>query len=65
MKPFFPLAGMLLVAFLAFGTGCAEDDGLFNVGGGGTKKATPGNNASPGSGATPSPSGSGFGGGVR
>jgi hypothetical protein len=59
MKSYFPVAGILLVAFLAFGTGCAEDGALFGVGGSG-KKASASPNASP----TPSASPSGTGGSI-
>ena len=64
MKPYFPLAGMLLVAFLALGSGCAEDDGLLGIGGG-TKRATPSGNSSPDSNPSPTPSGSGLHGGFK
>ncbi|MNR83971.1 hypothetical protein D3C72_147590 [compost metagenome] len=63
MKPYFPLVGILLAAFLAFGAGCAEEDLLLGGTGRG-KKATPSSEASSDSTPTPSPSGSGLGGGV-
>ncbi|MNK88707.1 hypothetical protein D3C87_1086810 [compost metagenome] len=62
MKPYASLVGMLLIAFLAFGAGCAEEDLLGGTGKG--KKATPSSEASSDGNPTPSPSGSGLGGGV-
>ncbi len=62
MRSSFPILGIALAALLAFGAGCAEEDGLFGVGGTGGKKAT----ASPTNGTpTPTPSGSGFSGGIK
>lgn len=65
MKPYAPLAGLLLVAMLAFGAGCAEDDSLFIGGGSGKKNSSPSGNATPGGSLTPSPSGSGMNGGIK
>jgi hypothetical protein len=63
MKSYAPMVGMLLVAFLAFGAGCAEDD--FLLGGSGGKKASPPSGASSDPGPNPSPSGSGLPGGIK
>ena len=65
MKLYSALAGILLVGILAFGAGCAEDDGLLLGGAGGSKRPTPSGNASPSTDPNPSPSGSGFGGGIK
>ena len=61
MKPYVSLVGILLVAALAVGAGCAEEE--FLLGGGKGKKGDPSSEATPTP--TPSPSGSGLGGNVK
>jgi hypothetical protein len=64
MRSSFPILGIALATLLAFGAGCAEEDGLFGVGGTGGKKTNA--SASPSNGTpTPTPSGSGFSGGIK
>lgn len=67
MRSSLPILGIVMAALLAFGAGCAEDDGFFVGGsGGGRKTASP--TPTPGSGGenpTPTPSGSGFTGGIH